>query len=331
MYEEYMNNKFSNVAIMYVMFIVLCLILPPFFIFKFIYTLINSNFCSNHNKDLRGKVVLITGASSGIGEYMAYEYAKEGACLVLVARREGELGVVAEKARGLGSPQVLVICADVSNVNDCKRFIDQTIDHFGRLDHLVNNAGIGANSSIDMDVTKFAPVMDINFWGSVYPTHFAIPHLKKSKGNIVVNSSSTALLNPPKSGFYGASKAALVSFYEAMRIELAPQGVRVTIVMPGFIDSEMIRGKHFTKEGVVRINTKLGDAVAKLFPVMSTEPCAKAIVEGTCKGERYISEPQFVRVLFLLKFLCPELMDLYYTKLHPRAPPRTTTPRNKIH
>ncbi|KAM7497960.1 hypothetical protein LguiA_022374 [Lonicera macranthoides] len=317
MYEEYMNNRLSNAAIMYVMFAVLCLILPPFFIFKFIYTLINSFFCSTHNKDLKGKVVLVTGASSGIGEYLAYEYAKEGACLVLVARREGKLGEVAEKARGLGSPQVLVVCGDVSNITDCKRFIDQTIDHFGRLDHLVNNAGIGSYNSIDMDVTKFAPVMDINFWGSVYPTHFAIPHLRKSKGNIVVNSSSAALLHPPTSGFYSASKAALVSFYESMRVELAPQGVRVTIVMLGFIDSEMVKGKQFTREGVLQVDTKQEDAIANAFPVMSTEPCAKAILEGTCKGERYISEPQIMRVLFLLKFLCPELTDFYYAKLYP--------------
>ncbi|KAM7503292.1 hypothetical protein LguiB_002196 [Lonicera macranthoides] len=317
MYKGYMNNWLSNVAIMYVIFTVLCLILPPFFIFKSIYTLINSFFCSTHDKDLKGKVVLITGASSGIGEHLAYEYAKEGACLVLVARREGKLGEVAEKARGLGSPQVLVVCGDVSNINDCKRFIDQTIDHFGRLDHLVNNAGIGGYNSIDVDVTKFAPIMDINFWGSVYPTHFAIPHLKKSKGNIVVNSSSAALLHPPSAGFYVASKAALISFYEAMRVELAPQGVRVTIVTLGFIDSEMVKGKHFTKEGDLRVNTIHGDAIANAFPVMSTEPCAKAILEGTCKGERYISEPQIVRVLLLLKFLCPELTDFYYTKLYP--------------
>ncbi|KAK3033368.1 hypothetical protein RJ639_034418 [Escallonia herrerae] len=194
----------TNAAIMHVMFIVaVCLTLPPFFIIKLIYTVVRRYRYSMETIDMTGKVVLITGASSGIGEHLAYEYAKKGACLVLVARRESRLREVAERARKLGSSDVLLVCADVSDINECKRFVDETINHFGRLDHLVNNAGIGSTYSYSTDVTKYAPVMDINFWGSVYPTYFAIPHLKKGKGKIVVNSSAAAMLQPPKSGFYG--------------------------------------------------------------------------------------------------------------------------------
>ncbi|KAK3035861.1 hypothetical protein RJ639_032998 [Escallonia herrerae] len=274
--------------------------------------------------DMTGKVVSITRASSGIGEHLAYEYAKKGACLVLVARRESRLREVADRARKLGSSDVLLVCADVSDINDCKRFVDETINHFGRCKTLgpfgnlfgVYIIRIGSTYSCSADVTKYAPVMDINFWGSVYPTYFAIPHLKKSKGKIVVNSSSAAVFQPPQAGFYGASKAALVSYYESLGLELAPT-ITVSIVTLGYIDTEMIKGKDESKEATAEpeANRGLEAAIGKDFPVMSAEPCAKAIVNGTCRGDTYITEPQFIRVLFLLKYLCPELMDWFLRKL----------------
>ncbi|KAK3035855.1 hypothetical protein RJ639_032992 [Escallonia herrerae] len=322
MFEQYLRNKIADAAIMHFMFIVaVSLILPPFFIIKLINTVVRRYRYSMDTIDMTGKVVLITGASSGIGEHLAYEYAKKGACLVLVARRESRLREVADRARKLGSSDVLLVCADVSDINDCKRFVDETINHFGRLDHLVNNAGIGSTYSYSTDVTKYAPVM------------FAIPHLKKSKGRIVVNSSSAAVLQPPQAGFYGASKAALVSYYESLRLELAPT-ITVSIVTLGYIDTEMIKGKHESKEATAEpeANSGLGAAIGKDFPVMSVEPCAKAIVNGTCRGDTYITEPQFIRVLFLLKYLCPELMDWFLHKLllkkETEASPR---PRGNFH
>ncbi|CAK9171926.1 unnamed protein product [Ilex paraguariensis] len=266
---------------------------------------------------MKGKVVLITGASSGIGEQMAYEYGRKGAALVIVARRENKLQKVAERARGLGSPDVLPICANVANVNECKRFVDEAINHFGRLDHLVNNAGIVSVCPVEdaPDITNFKPILDVNFWGSVYPTYFAIPHLKKTRGKIVVNSSSSAWLHPPTMSFYGASKAALISFYEAMRVELAPE-ITITIVTLGFIDSEMSQGKQLSKEGVVQVDRKLRDVVVGAMPVMSSSTCAKSIVEASCRGERYVTEPKWFSVFIMLKSLCPELVELYYRTFH---------------
>ncbi|CAK9171923.1 unnamed protein product [Ilex paraguariensis] len=227
---------------------------------------------------MKGKVVLITGASSGIGEQLAYEYGRKGAALVIVARRENKLQKVAERARGLGSPDVLPICANVANVNECKRFVAEGINHFGRLDHLVNNAGVVSVCPVEdaPDTTNFTPIMDVNFWGSVYPTYFAIPYLKKTRGKIVVNSSISAWLHPPTVSFYVASKAALISFYEAMRVELAPE---ITISM---------------------------------VPMMNCSTCAKSIVEAACQGQRYVIEPKWFSVLIMLKTLCPELVELYY-------------------
>nr|GEY36531.1 glucose/ribitol dehydrogenase [Tanacetum cinerariifolium] len=150
------------------------------------------------------KVVLITGASSGLGEHIAYEYAKRGASLAIIAIKEPDsrLEQVADRARQLGSPDVFFVFADVSNVEECRMFVNHTIKHFGRLDHLVCNAGIAPLYSNKTEVTRFEPVMDINFWGSIYPTHFAIPHLMETNGKIVVNASSGGILNPPKGNFY---------------------------------------------------------------------------------------------------------------------------------
>ncbi|XP_057485376.1 11-beta-hydroxysteroid dehydrogenase 1A-like isoform X1 [Actinidia eriantha] len=306
--RDFLIHAFINAIINPLLFISSCFILPPFFFFKFVGMIIRC-FCSER---MKGKVVLITGASSGIGEQLAYEYAKKGASLVIVARRENQLQKVAETARELGSPDVLYVSADVSNVDDCKRFVDEAINHFGRLDHLVNNAGINSVCKIEdaTDITKFVPVMDINFWGNVYPTYFAIPHLKKTRGKIVVNSSASALLPPPRLSFYAASKAALISFYETMRVELAPS-ISITVLTLGFIESEMTQGKHLSGDGVIQVDRALVDVIKQGFPVMSSRTCAKAIVDAVCRGERYVTEPKWYRPFFMLKALCPELIEWY--------------------
>lgn len=302
------DNKLMDTLIMVVMYIGLCFfVLPTLFIFKVINS-IRRLFFYNQEENMQGKVVLITGASSGIGECLAYEYAKRKASLAIVARRASRLNDVADRARALGAPDVLSLCGDVSNSDDCKKFVDRTIQYFGRLDHLLNNAGIGASGLFEdiTDMKKYQSLMDINFWGSIYATHHAIPHLKKSKGKIIVNASSAAIMVPPKSSFYAASKAALISFYEALRPELSPT-VSITIITLGYIVSEMTTGKDSVD----------GDEneLKKGLPMMSTEPCAKAIVEGACKGQRYVTEPKFMRVFHLLKYLCPEFVEWYYNKV----------------
>ncbi|XP_076936970.1 11-beta-hydroxysteroid dehydrogenase A-like, partial [Bidens hawaiensis] len=199
-----------------------------------LYRLIRFFFRSVYLENLAGKVVLITGASSGIGEYLAYEYAKHGARLALVARRQEVLAVVARKAKELGSPAVIVIKADVSKLEDCKRFVDETINHFGELDCLINNAGIGKVGLFEEQqcIADHTSVMDINFWGSVNAAHFALPHLRKSKGRIVVIGSVAVWFNSPTVSVYNASKAAQQSFFETLRLELAPD-IGVSIMTLG--------------------------------------------------------------------------------------------------
>ncbi|XP_024017918.1 11-beta-hydroxysteroid dehydrogenase 1B isoform X2 [Morus notabilis] len=238
-------HKFLNVVLPLLTLVTILLFLPPFFIYKlFNYTIK----AFRQTEKLAGKVVLITGASSGIGEHLAYEYAKRGASLALAARREDRLRAVAAKAVGLGSPDAFVIRADVSKVEDCKRLVDETVNHFGQLDYLINNAG-ALQAILIEDFTEFSKIrsiMDINFWGSVYCTQFAIPHLRKGNGKIVVISSIGAWLSPPRLGIYSASKAAQLCFFEALKAELGSD-IGITIVSPGLIESEMTKDEFFSQ------------------------------------------------------------------------------------
>ncbi|KAL6182654.1 hypothetical protein ACLB2K_044069 [Fragaria x ananassa] len=137
-------------------------------------------------------------------KHLAYEYGRRGARLALAARREDRLFEVVDKARRLGSPDAIMILADVSKLEDCNRLVNDTVNHFGQLNHLVNNAGV-TQAGLFEDCNEFSTpksIMDINFWGSVYCTKFAIPYLRKSKGKIVVISSSATWFSTPRLSFY---------------------------------------------------------------------------------------------------------------------------------
>ncbi|KAG4137145.1 hypothetical protein ERO13_D07G053700v2 [Gossypium hirsutum] len=261
-------------------------------------------------ENLTGKVVLITGASSGIGEHLAYEYARRGARLALVARRKRRLQEVADVCEIIGSPESVYILGDVSNIDDCKRFIDATVNHFGQLDHLVANAGVAPVCLFEDydDITKASPAIDINFWGSVYSSYFAQQHLKKSKGKIIVISSCAGWVFAPRTAFYNASKAALISFYETLRIEFGTR-IGITIVKPGFIDTEMTEGKFLSKEGRLEVDREMRDVQVSLMPVESVEKCAKAIVESARRGDRCLTVPSWMETTILWKVFCPEIMD----------------------
>ncbi|PIA51021.1 hypothetical protein AQUCO_01100085v1 [Aquilegia coerulea] len=280
--------------------------LPPYLICKCVIAIIRLFTM----EDLTGKVVLITGASSGIGEHLAYEYARKGALLALVARREKRLEEVAKKARQFGSPGAIIVCADVSKSNDCKRFVEETVNHFGRLDHLVNNAGIvsGFYFEESKDITNTNSLMDVNFWGSIYSTQFALPHLKKSKGKILVIGSASAWLYGPYISIYSASKAALENFYQTLRVELG-SSVKITIASPGFIESEITQGKHMTVDGTVQVDKGKIEAMIGIVPVKSVRECARNIVNGVCREDRYVTDPFWCNYLYVCKFFIPEVVE----------------------
>ncbi|XP_047029792.1 uncharacterized oxidoreductase TM_0325-like [Helicoverpa zea] len=184
------------------------------------------------------KVVIVTGSSSGIGAAIAIKFAEEGAKVAIVGRNQEKLNNVAKKC---GKPLMLV--ADVTKEEDAKRIVDETVKVFGKLDVLVNNAGIGGGSSITADnaMEIFDKVMNTNLRAPVYLTHLAAPHLVKTKGNIVNISSVAALkILMPEVFAYSASKAALDHFSRAVALELASSGVRVNTVNPGPVKTDII-------------------------------------------------------------------------------------------
>ncbi|KAM1736879.1 hypothetical protein FF2_014888 [Malus domestica] len=299
-------NKVLNVTIPPMSLAWLLFVLPTYLFFKLLISAARHVF----SEDVAGKVILITGASSGIGEHLAYEYARRGACLALVARRENRLRDVANTVICFGSPDVLAITADVSRVEDCKRFVDVTVNHFGRLDHLVNNAGIVPVCLFEetTDVTNLAPAMDINFWGSVYGTYFAIPHLKRSGGRIVAITSSAGWLRAPRLSMYGATKAAAIAFYETLKVEIGRE-VGITIVTPGMIESEISQGKFLSKEGQVVLDQELRDLEVSIIPILPVKEAAKSIVDSACRGENYLTVPAWIWQSFYWKVFFPEILE----------------------
>ncbi|GLJ37034.1 hypothetical protein SUGI_0750430 [Cryptomeria japonica] len=317
--QMFLNLAFPPLAMFF-----LALALPPLALMKMCGWVYHFIFSEN----MQGKVVLITGSSSGIGEQMAYQYAKKGAKLVLVARREDHLKAVADKSSSIGAPAVHVIVADVSKEEDCKNFIEETIRIYGRLNHLVNNAGIAHSFLFEetVDPTRLQQVMDVTFWGSVYPTYYAIPHLKQVSGRIVVTASDAGWLPLPRMSLYNAAKAAVINFFDSLRIELGPS-VGITVATPGWTESEMTRGKFINRQGDLQFNQDVRDVQLGPWPVVSAEECGKAIVNGACRGERSVSIPKWGNVLFLYRLLAPQLLEwasyLFYVRAAPQPLSKT--------
>ncbi|KAL9672814.1 hypothetical protein QQ045_029067 [Rhodiola kirilowii] len=274
-------------------------------------------------EDMADKVVVITGASSGIGERIAYEYAKRRAILVLVARRENRLIGISENARRIGARYVMIIAADVVKEEDCKRFITETVNLFGRVDHLVNTASLGHTFYFEeaSDTSVFPLLMDINFWGNVYPTFVALPYLRLTKGRIIVNASIENWLPLPRMSLYSAAKAALINFYDTLRFELKDD-VGVTIATHGWIGTEMSRGKFMVEEGAEMQWKEEREVHVSGGPV---EEFARLIVEGACRGDAYVKFPSWYDVFLLYRAFAPKVLDWTFHLLMSSLGPRRTS------
>ncbi|XP_068630914.1 uncharacterized oxidoreductase TM_0325-like [Battus philenor] len=200
--------------------------------------------------DFQNKVVIVTGASGGIGASAAILFASQSAKLVLVGRNETTLKEVAGKCEGIKGFKPLAIAADLTNDEDVKRIIVETIEHFDRIDVIVNNAGVGIRGCLRDGVHLLDRAMAINVRSAYLLTSLATPYLVKSKGN-VVNVSSTAGIKPIKGVDYlpyCVSKAALDQFTKCVALELGTEGVRVNSVNPGGTKTAFAEAAGFNKE-----------------------------------------------------------------------------------
>ncbi len=187
----------------------------------------------------RDHVAVVTGASAGIGRAVALRLADQGARIALAARDATRLEALAAECRVRGG-EALPVPTDVSDETQCQRLIDRTVKTFGRLDLLVNNAGIGVGALLaDLpDLRLFKQVMDVNFYGQVYCVYYALPHLRESQGRIAAISSLGGRFALPFNTSYVASKFGLHGFYDSLRMELAGTGVSVTIICPYWVVTE---------------------------------------------------------------------------------------------
>lgn len=256
---------------------------------------------------LRDRVVCITGSSYGIGAEMARQCAASGARLALAARDVQRLEEVAAACRALGAPDVLIVRTDVGVEHDCNAMVDATVAHFGGLDVLINNAGIGASGSFReiTDLSVFERVMRINYLGSVWCTAYALPYLERSRGRIVAVSSLTGLAGVPKRTAYGATKHAMAGFFDALRVELADSGVSVTVAYPGFVISE-INQHALSPDG-----TPWGERAyrRKIDETMPAEECARLILRAAVDRKRDIVMTWRGKVGRMLKLIAPSLVD----------------------
>jgi short-subunit dehydrogenase len=188
---------------------------------------------------LKGKNILITGASSGIGEAIAREAAKVGANLALAARSLDKLIVLKQELESQGVT-VAAIATDVTKEEQCIRFITQSIDRLGSIDILINNAGISMRAPFEeVKSHVLRDIMDVNFWGAVYCSQAALPALLKSKGSLVAVSSVTGFKGLPGRSGYASSKFAMNGLFESLRMEYMSRGLHTLIACPGFTASNI--------------------------------------------------------------------------------------------
>ena len=255
----------------------------------------------------RNQVVIVTGASSGIGRSLALLLASQGAKVALAARRVERLGIVAEECHQRGG-EALVVPTDVSDEAQCKNLIVKTVEMFGRLDMLVNNAGLAVIARLEdySNLDLFKHTIDVNFYGAVYCTYYALQHLKQSNGRIVAVSSLGGKMQAPYNSAYVSSKFALHGFFDSLRIELIQHGVSVTIICPYWV----VTGFHeaqLDKDGVPRGPRGRGIYTEKM---MTADHCAETILQASYRRKRELMMGPGNSVTWL-KLLAPGLADRF--------------------
>ncbi|HOK61993.1 MAG: SDR family oxidoreductase [Tenuifilum sp.] len=266
---------------------------------------------------LSGKVVVITGASSGIGKALTYEFSKYNTKLVIGARNIDELKAIASELSSVGV-EVLPVKTDVTSESDCKNLVEQAISRYGQIDILINNAGVSMRALFkDVDLKVIRHLMDVNFWGTVYCTKYALPYLLETKGSVVGVSSIAGFHGLPGRCGYSASKFAMHGFLETLRIENLKNGLHVMIAAPGFTATN-VRFSALTADG-----TPQGMSPRDEKNMMTPEEVAKIIVNGIAKRRRNIIMGTEGKISVLAQRILPTVIDrlLYgYMAKEPNSP-----------
>ena len=252
---------------------------------------------------MKNKVVIITGATSGIGKALAEKFAAEGAQVVIAGRDAVRLSEEEKKISASGAVVLAVQC-DVSDEQQCKSLIEKTVSRFGGIDVLINNAGISMRAVFnDTDLSVLKKLMDINFWGTVYCTKYALPYLLKSKGSVVGVSSIAGKKGLPGRTGYSASKFAMEGFLETLRTENLKTGLHVLIACPGFTASN-IRNSALSKDGLAQ-----GESPRTETKMMQPEEVAAHIYKAIKTRKRDLILTGNGKLTVLLNKFFPSLMD----------------------
>ncbi len=262
-------------------------------------------------RSLRGAVVVVTGASSGIGAATAVACGREGMRVALAARRAERLARVADAVRAAGG-EARVVPTDVADEAAARALVNGTIAAWGRIDVLVNNAGIGLLAAVGQTrAADFEAMMRVNFFGAVYAVLAALPHMWRQGGGHIVNVASVVGKRAsPFRAPYVASKFALVGFSEALRMELRREAIHVTCICPIGTATEF----HDVEQNRLGVPGRRG-------PIQSAEHVARGIVRALRRPRPEVHPYPPARALFLMNALAPGLVDRLLMALSPRARP----------
>jgi short-subunit dehydrogenase len=246
---------------------------------------------------------IITGASLGIGRELALQLAEQGAWLTLAARSTDKLEETAELCREQGG-KAISVTTDVADPNQCQALIERSKDEYGRIDTLINNAGIAMRAWFQKlpDFSVLDTVMQINFWGSVYCTYYALPYLKETKGRIVAVISGFGLFPSPTACGYGASKHAQAGFFDSLRIELAQSGVTVTNIYPEWVATG-ISARALGKDG-----NPIGKMSAQEQRGMAPEAYTRMVLKAIAKRQHHLMPTKY-KLGLMLAPIFPGIMD----------------------
>lgn len=274
-------------------------------------------------KKIKDKVAVVTGASSGIGLAAVKEFAAAGARVVLAARSAEKLNEIVRELEmqypsGSGSSRFLAVPTDVCREEDCKNLIEKTVAAYGKIDILVNNAGISMRALFkDLDLSVIRQLMDVNFWGTVYCTKYALPYLLQTKGSVVGVISIAGFKGLPARTGYSASKFAVYGFLDTLRVEHLHDGLHVMIFAPGFTASN-IRNVALTADG-----SRQGETPRDEDKMMSAEEVARRMLVGIRKEKAQIILTPIGKITVLLNKFFPRLVDRLeydYMKKEPGSP-----------